>query len=184
MISLTDSEIKDILPLNLAEQPEVQAISYAIKLSQKRILEKVLQSMIYAAIDDLPEKIVDVLAAELRAQYYDQALPIENKRQIVKNALYIYSKAGTPEAVEKRIRYIFGTGEVHEWFETGGAPGTFSLSIPETRTEEAFEKFRKMIDGVKNARSHLEHINFGATTKAEAKAGLSPPVTVMFLTVK
>ena len=35
MISLADSEIKDILPLNLAEQPEVQAISYAIKLSQK-----------------------------------------------------------------------------------------------------------------------------------------------------
>lgn len=184
MISLEESAITDILPEHLAQLPEVKALSYAITNSQKGILDTVGHSMVYAAIENLPEMIVDVLATELRAQYYERNLPIDKKREIVKNTLYLYGKLGTPEAVEKMIHIIFGEGELHEWFDTGGKPATFSLSIPGTRTEEAFARFGKMIGRTKNIRSHLEHINFEAAPRGDISAAVSQtPVTVMRQTI-
>ena len=184
MIRLENSQITQILPYELGKKPEVQAISYSIMKCNQRMMEYMRKSMVYAAIENLPEKIVDVLAVELQTQYYAAELPVEKKRELVKNTLYFYAKAGTPAAVQQMVEQVFGTGELHEWFETGGSPGTFSLSIPETRTEEAFKEFGKMVKKVKNVRSHLDNINFGATMQSTVKAAISKPVITIMMTVK
>lgn len=157
-VKLRESSIDQILPLWLSEKPEVKALGYAIMKTNQRMIDLLEKSMVYAGIDNLPEKILDVLAIELRAQYYEEELDIEQKREIIKNTLYLYSKAGTPEAVTQMIEQIFGGGVMEEWFEYGGEPYHFRVDISTIMSKDINEKFAKMIRRVKNIRSHLDHI--------------------------
>ena len=40
-----------------------------------------------AVIDELPERILDVLAVELRTPYYQESMNLETKRNIIKRTL-------------------------------------------------------------------------------------------------
>lgn len=158
MIKLEDSQIANILPGALKEMPEVQAISYAINKAIRKLNQYAKTTSVYAIIDDLPENILDLLAAELRTQYYDESVDIETKRQIVKNTLNWYHKAGTPAAVRELIKSILGNGEIIEWFEYGGEPYRFKIATNSVMEEDAIKKMEKLIGKVKNVRSHLEAI--------------------------
>lgn len=162
MISLYDSSIKDIVPDNFKSSPEVQALSYAVQRMNQKLMNYARRVCIVTAIDELPEDIVDLLAVELRAQYYTSDLSIETKRKLVASTLLWYMIAGTPAAVEELIQIVFGVGNVTEWFdyEDGpGEPGTFDIETSATLTPGMIEDFTSMIMKVKNTRSHLRRIS-------------------------
>ena len=77
MIKLSGSRFTDIMPENLAEQPEIQALAYAVG----RQVEKLL------AYADGPHlcgdlccagKVLDLLAVELRTPSYDETFPLRS----------------------------------------------------------------------------------------------------------
>lgn len=161
MISFYESNITDILPEHLKYQPEVIALGYALQKANQRFIEKVNQTSVYAAIDTLPEKIIDVLAIELRTQYYDETFPLETKRELVKGTMSWYNKAGTVAAVQEMIDKVFESGYILEWFETGGEPGTFQISTSSLITPELIAQFNEAVKSVKNVTSHLTDIVTG-----------------------
>ena len=158
MTSLKESQITQILPIALRTVPEVKAISYAISNQIRKILSYSDNAMIYAKIDSLPEKILDILALELDTQYYDETAEIEVKNKLVKNTLLWYQKSGTPEAVEELVKTVFGTGEVVEWFDYGSDPYHFKIKTSKSVTGDELEYFGKMLKNIKNVRSYLEKI--------------------------
>ena len=156
MISLYDSEIKEILPDVLSTQPEVRAISYAINMALRRLLTYCKSTGVYSSIDELGEEVLDLLAIEFDALYYDMSLPLANKRKIIKDTLPQYLRSGTVGAVEDLITTIFGGGEIEEWFDYEGTPGHFRLFVDitdsadnpvsemdETAMEEKLERVKK-----------------------------------------
>lgn len=163
MISLYDSEIAEIMPSLMKKSPEVQALSYAISRQMKKIHNYVNNSMVYASIDTLPEEILDLLAVELRTQYYDETLEISVKRTLIKGTLLWYSKAGTPQAVAELVEAVFGEGEVEEWFDYGADPGYFKITTNAIMTPDMDTVFNKMINRVKNTRSHLQAVEIHRT---------------------
>lgn len=129
MIKLQDAELISVLPPYIKEDADVQAISYAFKLGMEKFLQYARISVLYGAIDVLPEQFIDLLALELQSQYYDESLDLGIKREIVRNSLAWYSKGGTVSAVEELISVLFGKGELEEWFQFGGKPGTFRIKL-------------------------------------------------------
>ena len=160
MISLYDSQITDILPINIKNLPEVQAISYAVSNMNKKILNYANKIAIYTTIDTLNDDLLDLLAIELNTQYYDEEYDIEIKRKLIKNSFIWWMKAGTTSAVEELISIIFGEGEIEEWFNYGGDPFKFRMNVDITKnlSKEQLDRIYKMIDRVKNRRSWLESI--------------------------
>lgn len=159
MISLYDSKITDVLPISIKNLPEVRSISYAVSNMNKKLINFSKKIALYNSIDTLDECILDILAVELRTQYYDESLDIKVKRKLIKNTLGWYMKAGTPSAVEELVEAVFGTGEVEEWFDFGGDPYTFRVTTNAELNPEGIEKFFKMINKVKNTRSHMDGLN-------------------------
>ena len=159
MINLYDSQISDVLPICIKNLPEVQSISYAISNMNKRLIDFSKKIALYNSIDLLDDCILDILAVELRTQYYDEDLDIEVKRKLIKNTLIWYMKAGTPSAVEELVKSVFGTGEVEEWFDFNGDPYTFRVTTNAEMDPDGIEKFFKMINKVKNTRSHMDGLN-------------------------
>ena len=171
MINFYDGEIKDILPSNLMEDPAAQAFSYALR-EGTRLLNRYTQlCYVYCSIDTAPNDVVDLLAKELRTQYYSDALELDVKRGLVRNTLMWYMAAGTAAAVEGLVGIVFGEGEVSEWFEYGGKPYWFKIKTNAILTEDMNTFFSDMIRRVKNTRSHIEAIEIHRTIEQTIYAG-------------
>lgn len=161
MTKLYDGQIADLLRNPGRYNPEIMALSYALLQEKRRIMDAADRTRTMAMIDQLPGNILDVLAVELRSPYYSGDMPIEKKREIIKNTLAWFSKAGTPAALEEFITIIFGQGKVVEWFdftEPPYTPGTFDIITDTRMTEGIVEGFLQIIRRVKNTRSHLRRV--------------------------
>lgn len=60
MIKLSGSRFTDIMPENLAEQPEIQALAYAVGRQVEKLLAYADGARTYAAIYAVPEKVLDL----------------------------------------------------------------------------------------------------------------------------
>jgi len=159
MIDINTGELKDLWPDETS--PEFLSISYAIKLRLADIILKASKVGIAYNIDGLDEGILDYLALELKAPYYEQSLPIEKKRELVKSALIWRSKAGTSGAVQEAIKTIFGYGELEEWYQNGGDMDTFEVVLNSSQAEsEDIEKITNILEWIKNVRSHYAGLTF------------------------
>ena len=163
MTDLYDGRIADLLQNQLSNNPEVEALAYAVLQEKHRIIDAAKRTRTMAVIDQLPEAILDVLAVELRSPYYRQELPVERKRSIIKSTLRWFTSAGTPSAMRELVEAVFDEGQIVEWFDFDPAdgeivPGEFDILANTTLTPDAVTRLLQIIGKVKNVRSHLRRV--------------------------
>ena len=85
MIKLSGSRFTDIMPENLAEQPEIQALAYAVGRQVEKLLAYADGARTYAAIYAVPEKALDLLA--------EPTLPAQMVRPSVGDLIWVVDEA-------------------------------------------------------------------------------------------
>ncbi len=164
MINLRDCKTTDILPLVLKKDAYVQSSGHALRETARMLLNKIDKACVYAVLDIMPDEIVDLLAEEFRAQYYDTSMPVEEKRKAVKKALLWHCRAGTVSAVRELTNFVWRSesAKVQEWFEYGSDPYLFRILLGTNMSieEDLIDAFLDAVWKVKNTRSHLESITF------------------------
>ena len=151
MIDLRGSRFTDILPENLSNQLETQAFAYALGRQVERLCAWADRTRVYAAVSELSEEILDVLALELRTPAYDQSF-----RALIEGTMAFYTSLGTPAAADRILEIIFSEGRIEEWYEYGGEPHHFRAYIEMTGrpvTQESLVSFRRILAGVKRLSS-------------------------------
>ena len=123
MISLYDGQITDLLGPNYRQDTEVQCLSHAIREGMRVLLNYKDRALVFADIDHMQEDALDLLATELRAQYYDTSYTIEVKRDLVKQAVRWFQVAGTKAAVEEVVRVRRGSVLLQNHYERAGQRG-------------------------------------------------------------
>lgn len=172
MISLYDSSITDILPDALKNDPRVEALGYAIKMAMQRFIDSSVKTRVFSDIDDASEEVIDLLAIELRTQYYDTSLPLSVKRDLVKNTFSWHRQAGTLKALEELVTAVFGSGEIIEWWnDTGADPYTYKVRAEVPITGNEVTDFGNMVSNVVNVRSRLSAVEFTRNTSGECWIG-------------
>jgi phage tail protein I len=118
--------------------------------------------LLWSSIDTESESVIDHLAYQLHVDDYDSGLPIATKRELVKNSIDIHRHKGTPYAVEKAVQTVYSDSKIAEWFEYGGNPYYFKVTlITAPLTGEAdITKLVRAINTAKNVRSWLDGIEF------------------------
>ena len=157
MIDLRGSRFTDIMPGNMASQLETQAFAYALGRQIEKLCAYADGVHIYAAVASMPEKILDVLAVELRTPAYNQSFPIEVKRALVEGTLTFYARMGTPAACNQIIETIFGAGYIEEWFDYEGNPHHFRAYVGNGGQVDLAE-FRRVLANVKRLSSWLDEV--------------------------
>lgn len=158
MINYDAGEIIDLLPAFMKYDSDVQAISYALKRGKEKMLAFSERMKLLVNIDGLPEELVDLLAIELNSHYYDQALPLDQKRSIVKSTIGWYMQAGTVAAVEDMLQIVFGNGRTEEWYNFSdgeGKPGTFDVFTDVALTPELMQRLGIVLKRIKKESAHL-----------------------------
>ena len=70
MIKLQNSLLTDILPEQLAADREVQALAYAVGRQVEALCQAADKTIVWAALAEASDKVLDLLAAELRTPCY------------------------------------------------------------------------------------------------------------------
>lgn len=152
----------DLLSLQtsyLQQDKTVQAICKALNPYFQLLADSVKYVLIYARIDELDDDSINRLAWQFHIDFYDVTLPIQVRRELVKNAIRWHRHKGTPSAVEELISTVFDSGRVNEWFEYGGEPYKFQvITTNESVTMDKAEEFIKALNSVKNERSWLDRV--------------------------
>ncbi|MGG1638238.1 phage tail protein I [Paenibacillus sp. NRS-1760] len=164
MINLSQVSLLDLLPHNLKMDKSVSAAAQAIDAELAITTAEINKLSIYTRLDSLTSEEADALAWQYHVDFYDPSLPLERKRALVINSFAWHRRKGTPSAVEELVATIFGDGEVLEWYQFGGEPGTFRVATSNNEvTDEQAQRLIDAIGTVKNTRSHLNGIQITAT---------------------
>ncbi len=159
MHSINNLSIKELLPSSISYDKQVIASCEAIDLEMKKLQSAIQKLYILPSIETLEEDMVDLMAKQFDAPYYDATLPLETKRNLVKNAINWHKKKGTVAAVEEVVSTIFGESTVEEWYEYGGEPHHFRITTTNISTDESFiDKFKEAAEHVKRKSSWLDEV--------------------------
>ncbi len=154
--------LKETAPMNLLNDPIMKALLSAADPELQKVKEQIINVIIYPRIDEIEdESLLDLLAWQFHVEGYDLAKTIEEKRNLVKNAIELHRYKGTKYAIQKILNTLNLAGKIEEWFEYKGEPYKFKIEIASTNrqiTSELREKLIKLINEYKNERSHLEEI--------------------------
>ena len=172
-MKLTKEAMLSILPIVLAEDPEMYARASVIAGSIADRLPEIDTARIYPRIDELPEDLLDILAYDFKADWWEYDATLAEKRASFKKIFYIHRHKGTKASVETAVGAIFPGSSVEEWFEYAGEPYHFRMEVPiraaQAVSDDQSYKSRVfyLVDYFKNLRSVLETILFSFVTPME-----------------
>jgi phage tail P2-like protein len=160
MSTMQETTLLELIPENLRHDPDAIAACKALEPEYQELVTNIGKIAAIVDIDKAFSELLDYLAIERNVEFYDQSLPIEVKRSLVKNARIYKMYKGTPYAVEQLLHDVFkGKVEIDEWFNYGDDPFYFRLIthafIPDT---ELLSSVYRAINAVKNIRSKLREV--------------------------
>ncbi|WP_026486679.1 phage tail protein I [Caldanaerobius polysaccharolyticus] len=159
MMDLSNVDLLNLQTSYMKQDPTTQALCSALNPQFRQLADEVKACLIFSRIDELDDAALDELAWQMHVDWYDANADVEIKRNLIKSAIKVHRYRGTPFAVEEVIQSYFGDGYVQEWFDYGGDPYKFKVvtNNPSVTAEQA-DQFIKVLNKVKNVRSHLETI--------------------------
>lgn len=182
MSDIYSAKLLELLPPNLRGDPDIIAASSGVDKEFQAFAAKIKHTLTFADIDSASSEVVDNLARELDTPFYDENLDLVTRQTLVKYALLYNMNKGTPAAVEKLLKDVFGQSRMQEWFEYSGDPYQFCVIFTPFNSHSALRGFRQealtqytheqinnmeqqaeviakltgAIDSVKNIRSYFE----------------------------
>lgn len=190
MIKLEDVKLNELLPYSIKKDETIQNITEVLDNTFNLINQNINKALLWDKIDSLPEEILDLLAYQLKVDYYDIFMPTaEQKRILIRDSISQHKIKGTPAAVEKLVSFYFESAKVLEnWEYENGEPYHFKIidilaAMPNTRTLMNFinvvytaKNTRSWCDEARFQRNYNKVIYYGAYTNMYKKIILRPHV--------
>jgi phage tail P2-like protein len=151
--------IKELTPSSIAE---LQYLVDTFDVSFEDIKNKIINVLILPRIDEITdENLLDLLGWQFHIEGYDKAQSIQEKKNLIKNAIELHRYKGTPYAIKKVLQSLNLDAELQEWFNYGGQPYRFKILVKSAiQDENTYKKVVELVNEYKNVRSWLDVIGF------------------------
>ena len=181
-------DFTQIFPTALQHDPKMIALAKSLTAELLAVSGHMEDVLIYSRLDQLPEELVDILAYDMHVDWYSYEDPLAVKRQTVKDSVKVHKYMGTKYAVETALQALFPGTTVQEWFDYGGKPHHFRISVTlaqETMSLKQWEQLIRAVRLVKRLSSWLDDIqitvvapaamlHIGGSIGASIRLGLPP----------
>lgn len=176
MINILDVKLSDLLPSSF-DTVEIKALNNVVTFSLYLLQKYIDNANFTVNIDNVSEKIIDYLACEYRTPYYDEALDLKTKRNLVKSTMLTYQKIGTTNIIKEYLNTLNEETDVAEWYDYDGQPYNFKIFLNISEKREVDEKLltdiKNKIEKIKNVRSSLEAIEILNSSNYDKKLSCS-----------
>lgn len=173
--TLFEVPLDQTLPYALRRDRRIVALAGAIA-EQLAINARMIQETdgFYYRIDQLSERVLDMLAHDLHVDWYDYEAGLEEKRSIIASSVFVHRHMGTPSAIYRVIRDVFEEGSLEEWFQYNGQPNRFRVRTEQAeRVNQNIDKFLEMIGKAKPVSQMLEHVTVCRSGLSTARMGIA-----------
>lgn len=154
---ITQETMLSVLPSVLSKDEGMTGLARMIGWIVGETAGKVDAPAVFQNIGNLNEDLLDILAADLKVDWYDFDADIDTKRKQIIGNWNVRKRLGTTAAVKNALRDVWPDSTIEEWFTYGGAPGCFKvlLSLNSQGTVQ-FDKAIRMIEIFKPVRAHID----------------------------
>lgn len=127
---------------------------------------------------DCPAELLPWLAWALSVDAWDAAWSEEQKREVVRAAVWVHRHKGTRGAVDRAVGSLGYRVRIREWWEAepAGQPFTFSIEIEvDDRGVDAalYGSLTRVVAAAKNTRSHFAGFTVASKVRGEVCAGVA-----------
>ncbi|WP_223868914.1 phage tail protein [Paenibacillus sp. UASWS1643] len=171
---LKDTSLYDLLPPNVQGDRNIVAAARSLDGQLADLYERIDKINFFRRLQNgnITDAEADERAWQYKLAYYDDALPIEVKIELLKTAFETNQSKGTPAAIENLVKILFGDGYVQEWFEYGGEPGYYQVITNNSDvTEERAQEFVRAIRSVTRLSAWLERVSLSQTERLDLYIG-------------
>ncbi|ENI5448062.1 phage tail protein I [Citrobacter freundii] len=178
MVDISDISLLDVLPQNLAQNPDVIAMSKAIDDELHAINKLIPKTTIYGLVDGLESAVLDHLAWQWNSDTWRDNWPVSLKRSVFKSIIRTKRIKGTRAAVEDAVSSLGGVVDITEWFEQSprGEPYTASI-VASINSFDGAVPSKEMLDDVirsiKYAKSARTLYSFSQTANISSGIGIA-----------
>ncbi len=161
--SLRKENMLRALPDVLRNDKSMRAIVEGLAAVLEKCAEDTDRLLIYPDIGRLPEGLLDILAYDFKVDWWDHGYTLESKRRTLRDSWAVHRRLGTRWAVKTAIAAIYTDVQISEWFEYGGKPYHFRLTIGDANrqiTPERHIKLLQLTEYYKNLRSRPDIIEY------------------------
>lgn len=158
MMNLSGIDLLALQTSYMKLDPTTQALCAALDPELQAVADNLIKILLLSQVDSLTEEVLDQLAVDLHAEWYDSTATISVKRALIKNSDKVHMYLGTPYAVSQVVSDYLNHGMLQEWFEYGGTPYHFRvLTTAEDIADPVLvARLTKAINYSKNARSYFD----------------------------
>ena len=119
----------DSLPTSILEDEHLRNLAEVAARVMLKVYETRWKPALYSRIDDMDEAVLDILASDLKVDWYDYDASVDVKRRQIKDSWYVHKHMGTKKAVETAVSDVWPISVVEEWFEYEGDPYHFRVAL-------------------------------------------------------
>lgn len=160
--AISEENLLAVLPEVLARDERLSALATVIAKALVTHLNELESVLIYSRIDELPADLLDALAVDFAVDWWNGDWTLEQKRESLKASWRIHRILGTPYAANMAVQAAFGDGAVQEWFDYGGRPHHFRVSVNNDGTFRdlgAWDKVLRLLELCRRLSSWLDGID-------------------------
>ena len=116
-------------PMEVDEKSRMAMMAAVVAEELERLFDDNDLLSIYTQIDALDGSMLDILADDFKVDWWDANAPLDKKRETFKNSINVHRALGTTGAVKKAITSMYAGATVLEWYNYGGDPYHYKLSV-------------------------------------------------------
>lgn len=156
------------MPQNLIQDSGVKNAAEALDPELRLVTGSANEALILKRLDELPERVIDMLAWQYHVDFYELAPDIIFKRQMIREAIIYHMKKGTRFAILRALDMLGIDAEYQNWYEFGGQPYTFRIKASvraeyykKSNREQIIANIKRAINDSKAARSWMAELETG-----------------------
>lgn len=161
------------LPQALQEDEETWALAQTAARALEARAGEAERISIYPRVDQLDEELLDILAHDFKVDWWDPDYSLEEKRRTLKDSWLVHKRLGTQWAVDTAISAVWPGSRAQPWFEYGGRPYYFRLTVPVPEdgiTAQQQRRALKLTRYYKSRRDHLECVEYQMESEGAVRA--------------
>ena len=177
---VSEIDFVKFLPDLMQDDPDVIAIAKAQTNFYRKIVEKINVLSRWGKFDQMTEEELDLFAEDFFIPWYKTSDTKDVKVSNLEHFVEVWSRLGTPKAIETLLEDSYGSAELIEWFSNKEdyVNGQFAVQVKNfaSFTQENKRRFNNVLEIVKGKSQELSIIFTVASANVGYNVGLRTSV--------
>lgn len=166
-MNLSNISLMDIIPENMRHDRTIKGFAHAWDYLQAQINAALRYVSLFKNLEALNSYQLDQVAAAMRIPWYDTSFTDQQKIDTIRHYELNCFELGTTGAVKRVAEDIFKDATIFEWFEYGGRPFHFKISVDAQESEDLMDRVARVIRSAKTAKAQLDGVENSSVINAE-----------------